>query len=258
MRAIVMLVCCVCLAAAPGWLSAALSWDQLELSATPKPTDTTAALVYHFTNTGSQAITILSVKTSCSCTAAKMAKTVYQPGEHGSVHVTFSIGARGGDQRKQVVVTCSDPVHAVNTLQLLVHLPPAPVFDRRLLLWYVGDPVRSQTVTIDIPDEVTMTVSKALPAQSKNVSVTCELKTISAGKQYAVRVTPSTTAVSGYASIDLVTSTKVYHLYARVVPRPALGAAAGSSAAATPGAGAAPGNHAQQSPPPAGDGDDRF
>jgi hypothetical protein len=231
MRPIVVMLYCLLVVAIPVRMAAALSWDQLDLSATPKATDSTAVLVYHFTNTGVQAVTILAIKTSCSCTAAKMSKTVFQPGEKGSIRVTFTIGARGGDQSKQVLVTSDNSQHPVDTLQLLIHLPPAPVFNHRLLVWYIGDPIHSQSVTIDIPDNVSMAVTKVLPAQSSHVTVSCTLKTITPGKSYEVEVTPSTTVLSGYATIDVLTTTKTYHLFVRIVANPSSLARSPASAA---------------------------
>jgi hypothetical protein len=62
-----------------------------------------------FTNTGKSALNIRSVKTNCGCTVSKLAKETLQPGETGTIQVTFDSRGRRGLQQKLITVFSNDP-----------------------------------------------------------------------------------------------------------------------------------------------------
>ena len=78
---------------------------------------------FGFRNEGEAAVTVTSVESSCGCTTAELAQTVYAPGEAGRIDVTFELGDRNGRQIKQVVVRTDDPATPVTTLTLDVTIP---------------------------------------------------------------------------------------------------------------------------------------
>ncbi|MDJ0838563.1 MAG: DUF1573 domain-containing protein [Acidobacteriota bacterium] len=64
--------------------------------------------VFKFENAGDEALEILDVGTSCGCTTAKPAKTVYQPGEKGEIPVEFNSQRFNGPITKRITITTND------------------------------------------------------------------------------------------------------------------------------------------------------
>jgi hypothetical protein len=64
-----------------------------------------------FVNTSGRTLTITNIRTSCGCSAATPDndKRIYQPGETGSLKVTFDPKGRRGEERKIVTVETDDP-----------------------------------------------------------------------------------------------------------------------------------------------------
>ncbi len=63
---------------------------------------------FEFTNTGEEKLVIEKVQSSCGCTAGELAKTEYEPGESGTIDVTFNPKGKKGDQRRQLTVYSND------------------------------------------------------------------------------------------------------------------------------------------------------
>ncbi len=78
------------------------------------------AVVHTFilTNTGDQPLVIKSVRTSCGCTTAALAKTTLNPGEAVNLAVTFDTAGYSGKVGKSIYVTSNDPATPVLTLIL--------------------------------------------------------------------------------------------------------------------------------------------
>jgi len=71
---------------------------------------------FEFKNTGADPLEIRYIKPACGCTVPEMDKTVYEPGESGTITVTFDPkGKRGSTQRGIRVYTNSKlkPVHQI-------------------------------------------------------------------------------------------------------------------------------------------------
>ena len=71
---------------------------------------------FKFKNTGSDAIEIVNVSTSCGCTSATPEKKVYQSGESGEIPVTFNSTRFSGKITKRVTITTND---AANPKQIV-------------------------------------------------------------------------------------------------------------------------------------------
>ena len=65
--------------------------------------------VFTFKNIGDAPLEIQNVTTSCGCTSAKPDKTMYEPGESGSIPVTFNSERFAGAITKRITVTTNDP-----------------------------------------------------------------------------------------------------------------------------------------------------
>ena len=60
--------------------------------------------VFKFTNTGTEPLAILDVKTSCGCTVPEYSKTPIAPGAEGELKVRFNTRGKRGSQNKKIRV----------------------------------------------------------------------------------------------------------------------------------------------------------
>jgi len=81
---------------------AQLHWLSRESTQTASAESTEAVARYAFRKTGQKSVEIVSVSSSCGCTAAKPDKTLYQPGGPDTSKPPSSLGSRTGDQRKTI------------------------------------------------------------------------------------------------------------------------------------------------------------
>ncbi len=89
----------------------ALQFDAKEKVVQVKSGETKAEFTYAVTNTSSDEITVLSVHTSCGCTAAKLPTHpnpwVLKPGEGGEIGATMDVTGKYGTVTKTVTVVSS-------------------------------------------------------------------------------------------------------------------------------------------------------
>jgi hypothetical protein len=64
---------------------------------------------FKFKNTGNDQLVIYNTKTDCGCTASTLGKMRYEPGEEGSLKVTFNSKGKSGKVQQTIVVTTNDP-----------------------------------------------------------------------------------------------------------------------------------------------------
>ena len=60
--------------------------------------------VFSFSNTGTEPLLILDVKTTCGCTAPNWPKDPVMPGEQSEIKVVFNTAGKKGSQYKKVTV----------------------------------------------------------------------------------------------------------------------------------------------------------
>jgi hypothetical protein len=87
---------------------AQLQWPHRSIELRPKPDEPQVVATFPFTNAGKEPVTITSLKTSCDCTTASLAKHTYAPGEGGEITATFTVGGRSGLQSKTILVQTTD------------------------------------------------------------------------------------------------------------------------------------------------------
>jgi hypothetical protein len=204
--------------ALPAAASAALVFDSPQAEASPTLSDAEVVSHFRFTNAGAAPVKLVSVKASCSCTTAQLAKSDYQPGESGEITATFAIGDRVGEQRKTISVLTDDPGAPTYALLMIVHLPSQAQISPRVLVWRLGDDPAARTVDIVIPDGVTQTIDRATPSGHEAADFRCELTTVTAGRRYRLTVAPIDTAITRSTVIELAAGAKTYRVYARVRP----------------------------------------
>jgi Protein of unknown function (DUF1573) len=82
------------------------------------PDDRMAEAVLRFTNEGEGSLTMRPIRCSCGCTAAKLEKTIYEPGESGEVTIRFNPSGRRGKQQKTCTLQSNDPQTPSITIKL--------------------------------------------------------------------------------------------------------------------------------------------
>lgn len=206
----------ILIAASPA--RAGLRWENLQQSFERSPGDPAVEVTYRFRNTGPAPVTIRKVRTSCGCTAARLEKETYAPGESGAVPVKFTLGDRRGLNVVTITVTTDDPAAEPTVLALRVNILDPLTVEPALVWWRVGAAPEAK--------EVRLTASPARPVRVKSVTSTnprlaVQLATGAAGERYTLTVTPQDTASKEVAEIRVVTdfpldAPRNYLIYARV------------------------------------------
>lgn len=75
-------------------------------------------VAFAFRNTGSQALVIHDVSTSCGCTMAEYPNAPLKPGERGAVRTTFKSGGYSGDVDLTLLVKSNDAKEPSKTLHI--------------------------------------------------------------------------------------------------------------------------------------------
>jgi len=78
----------------------------------------TVDIRYEFENIGDKPLIIKNVSTSCGCTATKLEKREYQPGEKGEIPTKFFSKGYNGRVIKTVTVTTNDPKNKHTILKI--------------------------------------------------------------------------------------------------------------------------------------------
>jgi hypothetical protein len=177
----------LCLAA-PAF--AQLKWDQPQQVFTPKPGEKTVTARYRFTNIGASPVSILDVRPSCGCTTATLAKKEYAPGESGEIEAKLNLAGHVGHQEKWIYVTTNTVGEEPALLSLTVDIPPVVTIQPEFVMWRIGDPLEPKTMRVLIPDGIP---TKLVAAQADNPTMQVRLREVQAGKEWEVKVTPTST-----------------------------------------------------------------
>jgi hypothetical protein len=197
---------------------AQLKWDTTEQSLKAKPGDREIVATYRFTNAGTTPVTIDTVKTSCGCTTAALAKNDYAPGESGQIVGRMDIGSRTGHQEKSIVVTTKQNPKSPTVLRLLADIPEPVVMKPTFVMWALGESPTTKTIDIKVTDGFPV---KLLKVDSDNPDIKVEVSEVHPGVEVEVKVTPKNTARPESATLLVRTdyptdNPQTYYAYARV------------------------------------------
>lgn len=195
-----------------------LRWERLRAEIATRPNEKSVDAAFPFVNSGQTTITIEAIKSSCGCTTAALDKRVYAPGEKGELRAHFDIGQRRGLQTKTISVKVADnPTPTV--LTLAVSLAEPMKLQPALVIWEKGAATDAKTLTLSaLPGQ---------PIQSVKVTSTdprmrATVEAIKEGENYAIRITPESTATAGFATLTieaaLAGSTQTLRAYAQIKP----------------------------------------
>jgi hypothetical protein len=96
--------------------------------------DTTPATCeFPFRNDGPGDLVINAVNSTCGCTVPELEKTVYKPGESGSITVTFNPSGKRDAITKRITVQSNDRDNPVTTLQINTFVEQLVSFEPAML-----------------------------------------------------------------------------------------------------------------------------
>jgi Protein of unknown function (DUF1573) len=197
---------------------AQLKWDQPQQAFNAQPGEKAVTAKYRFTNTGPLPVAILDVRPSCGCTSATLAKKEYAPGESGEIDAKFNFAGHVGHQEKWIYVTTNLAGTDPTVLSLAVDIPPEVAIEPEFVMWRIGDPLKPKTMRVVIPDGIP---AKMIAVQVDNDSMQVQLQEVQAGKEWRVKVTPTSTSEPVKAVVSIrsdypATHPVTYTAYARV------------------------------------------
>lgn len=133
----------------PGFLLAELVFEEDSRIIDAQWEDERVPAAFYFVNSGDSVVEIRDIRTSCGCTAAKPAKTHFQPGESGTIEAEFVIGSRQGIQRNRILVQTSSGDYSLN---LTVNIPVSWSIDNRILVWRAHEQQITKEARIEVND----------------------------------------------------------------------------------------------------------
>ncbi len=158
-------------------------------------------------NVGTAELKITDVKTTCGCTVAELKKKQLAPGEETSIDVTLNLKGKQGPQQKQITVMSNDPATPAYKLTLKGEAVPAVLVEPALANFgrVLDAQPAPQVVTIKANQEgLSFNVTGVQLAEKE---FTQELKTITAGKEYAIEVSLAEGLPAGvYSGVMSVTT----------------------------------------------------
>jgi hypothetical protein len=197
---------------------AQLKWDQPKQTLTPSPGEKVVTAKFSFTNLGPSPITIIDIRPSCGCTTATLAKKEYAPGESGEIEAKLNFAGHVGHQEKWIYVTTNVAGSEPALLSLAVDIPPEVTIQPEFVMWRVGDPIEPKTMRVVIPEGIP---ARMIAAQADNPTMQVQLREVQAGKEWEVKVTPTTTREAIKAMVTIRSDYPAgnpasYSAYARV------------------------------------------
>ena len=198
---------------------AGLNWPQKNIEVKADAGLPVAEVRFPFKNTGSTAVDVTQVESSCGCTTVALEKRHYEPGEGGEIVARYTIADHTGVQKKTVLVATGDGTSPVE-LGLTVRIPEVLRITPSFVTWKHGESPSPKKIVLEVmqPD----TVLKDITVQSSNSTVAAELLPLSKGHKYQLTVSPAHTDQNLFATLTIHCqfgdTDKVFRSYATVQP----------------------------------------
>jgi len=95
---------------------------------------------FEFSNSGDATLKIIDIGKSCGCTPVTLEKTVYEPGESGTLKVKYHASIRPGAATKRLYVKSNDPANPRLTLTIKSEVAEKVTYEPRNLRLVVNRP----------------------------------------------------------------------------------------------------------------------
>ena len=180
--------------------------DKERIDVKPKPEDETVVVDFSFVNKGAKPVTIVDIVSGCSCLSASLDKRTYAPNESGTGKAEFKVGSFVGQHEKVVTITTDDPKQAEWAVPFLLDVPEVVVIEPKNVQWWLGEEPDPKVITIKVTGKDEMNVTQIT---STRESVSFTWKTITPGREFAITVTPKSTAEVVIGALKVETDSKV-------------------------------------------------
>jgi hypothetical protein len=192
-----------------------LDFKQPHLDLVLEPQQKTADGVFAFTNKGESTFKIVGVKTSCGCTVADIEKKIYAPGESGELKVTYKKSPDVTDGNKTIILVTDEPQNNFYTLSITATHKSAVSIDPYFTKWSINSAPIAKKIHIKILDPYNFHVTDV---GTTNENFEASVKTIKAGSEYEVTISPNETTLKSSATIRFYTDSKdIPVVYARAL-----------------------------------------
>lgn len=111
---------------------------------------TTVTATFKFTNTGTETLVLGEPQGSCSCTAGKLEKKAYAPGESGEINVEFDPRNRRGAQNRSVTIPTNDPNASRFMLTVDAFVTPLVEIEPNFVRFGQVQRGTAQTILVDV------------------------------------------------------------------------------------------------------------
>lgn len=246
----------------PAVCRAGIDFENTTQQLTAKISESRLAASFPFSISGDKEVKIKDIHAFCSCLKAetKDQKMTFAPGAKGSIETLFEVGGFEGVLKKELVVTTDDPKQPEIRLVLEITIPALYDIKPSQLVWQAGGPAEAKSVTLKVLGDDPVHITAAVSSRN---AMSATVKEITAGREYEVTVTPSSTQQKMLGLVRLELDSKYPRYQKRLVffnitdkpqtsseTAPATPGGAASPAAAAPAA-ASPAAAASTAPVPA-------
>jgi hypothetical protein len=197
---------------------ASLVFEKTEIDLKPAIGAAKVDAVFNYENKGETPVHIKSVKPSCGCTTAALAKNDVAPGEKGSITATFNIGDRNGVQVKTITVETDDPKAPQTVLTFKADIAQLLELQPTLVFWQGGEAAQPKTIIAKAGKGQTIT---KLDVTSSTADFTAKVEPGAAPGEFKIQVQPKDTTKPLNATLTIKPDTKPekpYFVTARVMP----------------------------------------
>ena len=185
----------------------ALQWQETTLVRSAVAKNEKIEATYSFTNNTTNTVRILSVTTSCGCTAGKPQKQEYVPGEKGSLLVSHDPEGRTGTRSYRITVNTDESGRNADELTLQVSVARQIEAGVRVAVWEAGEPRIAKTIPFKVDPSSPVSV---LGAEPERDIINVEVIEGPSPTEKLLKITPKDSAMPGQTRVRLITEPALY------------------------------------------------
>ena len=185
----------------------ALQWQETTLVRSAVAKNEKIEATYSFTNNTTNTVRILSVTTSCGCTAGKPQKQEYVPGEKGSLLVSHDPEGRTGTRSYRITVNTDESGRNADELTLQVSVARQIEAGVRVAVWEAGEPRIAKTIPFKVDPSSPVSV---LGAEPERDIINVEVIEGPSPTEKLLKITPKDSTMPGQTRVRLITDPALY------------------------------------------------
>lgn len=185
----------------------ALQWQETTLVRSAVAKNEKIEATYSFTNNTTNTVRILSVTTSCGCTAGKPQKQEYAPGEKGSLLVSHDPEGRTGTRSYRITVNTDESGRNADELTLQVSVARQIEAGVRVAVWEAGEPRSAKTIPFKVDSSSPVSV---LGAEPERDIINVEVIEGPSPAEKLLKITPKDSTMPGQTRVRLITDPALY------------------------------------------------